>query len=146
MEQVLKRIPKPDIFPKVFRAYDVDRDVMYSPEELDIMGVVMSPSGKLLRNQNFEKLNLIPLYYSGKHDSVGGRPLFDGDICKVGVKFDQGMPLLIEKYGIMRWNRNLSSFQLHILAQDPKGNYECVESELIGNEYKDKELLKKIMQ
>lgn len=129
----------------IFQAFDTEKKVMYTPDVLHAMGIMLCPNGMLFRIGS--KIPLKVLFFSGKSDN-GGRPLFEGDICKVGLQFDPTMPMLVEKWAVMRWVNETSQFIFRIPA--PTGQEmtymnirECYWQ---GNEYTEPELLNKVFE
>jgi len=129
-------------FPKIFRAYDYDAKKMYSPDDLMAMGVFLAPTGHLMK-MGGDRMNIKLLFYTGQNDN-DGKPLFDGDICKVGVSLDLGIgyPSIVEKWAVMRWVNEKMSFALlvpKIIGND--GNFNLSYCKLHGNEYMNPELV-----
>lgn len=129
-------------FPRVFRLYDHDAKRMYMPEELERMGVAISPTGlPVFSNVGHVFFNSTIQWYTGQMDEKR-QPLFEGDICKVGVSTEFGS--LVEDYAIMRWVPDTRQFILQV--RNPlAGQYidigACVK---LGDEYQNPELLEKV--
>lgn len=133
-------IPKGEYFPSVFSCFDMEKKVIYSPEQLQNMGVFCTSLGHFVATDNVQR-PLKRLQFSGLKDS-DGRMLFEGDVCKLAIVIDMGIgiPANIEKWGVMRWVKGGFSFVMpDIMGQ--KGAFEVVESHYQGNELVNPELL-----
>lgn len=133
-------IPRGEGYPLAFKCYDLEKKVMYSPEELLKMGVFNTSTG-LFVSVDGQDRPLKRLCHTGLKDS-SGNPLFEGDICKIVVSIDMGIGFKssIERWAVMRWHRGSFIFQMpDILGQ--RGAFEVVESHYQGNEWLNPELI-----
>tara|TARA_B100000508_G_scaffold129030_1_gene115218 strand:- start:759 stop:1118 length:360 start_codon:yes stop_codon:yes gene_type:complete len=112
---------------------------MLYPEELEEMGMSISPTGlPYFKDQPMLQSTLC--WFSGQKDQEG-RPLFEGDICIVGVENEFGS--LSEEYATMRWvdDRFILHFQVKKNGGEVYRTRSCV---LVGDEFRNPELLSKV--
>lgn len=124
-------------FPRAYRAFLPDtNELLYGDKLLD-RGVTLTPDG--LPYFASRPFPLILMWFSGQYDHEK-KPLFEGDICKLHVANEFGS--LIVDYGVMRWNRQTSSFFLAVPSTAPTQNLNVQKVELLGNEFENQELVR----
>jgi hypothetical protein len=128
---------KASSFPRVYRAYDLDEKVMYSPEKLAKLGFTIAPDG-LPSNALKPLFNIVVMWFSGQHDHEG-KPIFEGDICRCDIMNEFGS--LTVDYGIMRWNPNVFQFILMIPSAQGGELLNVQKVGLLGNEFDNPELV-----
>ena len=153
-----------------FRVWDEKRKIMWYPENMqhgnmvesgncgrliwcDIEQIAIGANGKIyildLCN-NYEYPENIgesykPMFYIGVKDR-NNRKIYEGDVIKLGFKFSNEFLI-----GIVRYNEELARFQVKsssdftgvILTESLK--MAKVLEEVIGNEFENPELLKKVL-
>lgn len=128
---------KASSFPRVYRAFDLDRNIMLNPKQLASEGFSVAPDG-LPSNQLKPMFNIVLLWFSGQSDHEG-RHLFEGDICKCHIKNEFGS--VVVDYGVMRWVNDLQSFSLMIPSAQGGIKLDVQKVELLGNEFENPELV-----
>lgn len=128
---------KASSFPRVYRAFDLDRNIMLNPKELASEGFTVAPDG-LPSNTIKPMFNIVLLWFSGQTDHEG-RNIFEGDICKVHVKNEFGS--IVIDYGVMRWVAELRQFILMIPSAQGGRMLDVQKVELLGNEFENPELV-----
>lgn len=122
--------------PKSFRCFEPASGKMYYERDLLGLGIVMTPHGRLAHILTGQPVtSMFPLWNTSQHDEAG-QPLYEGDICEIGV--DTGFGSLNERVGIMRWDVDRNCFSLHF---NGRGSYEggviIKACRKIGNEFQD---------
>ncbi len=128
---------KASAFPRVYRAFDLDRNLMLNPKQLASEGFTLAPDG-LPSNSIKPMFNIVLLWFSGQSDHEG-RHLFEGDICKCQIKNEFGS--VVVDYGVMRWSDSLQSFSLMIPSAQGGVKLDVQSVELLGNEFENPELV-----
>lgn len=124
-------------FPRIYRAYDLEEKVMYSPEALAKQGFTIAPDG-MPSNALKPLFNIVVMWFSGQIDK-NEKPIFEGDICKVSILNEFGS--LTPDYGVMRWNPDVRQFLLMIPSAFGGQILNVQEVELLGNEFENPELV-----
>ena len=128
---------KASAFPRRYKAFDLERNIMLSPEQLAREGFTVAPDG-LPSNATKPMFNVVLLWFSGQVDD-DQREIFEGDICKIQVANEFGSTS--PDYGIMRWNTVSRQFIL-MVPQAQGGHMLDIKSvKLLGNEFENPELV-----
>jgi len=143
--QTPKPINPPVEFNRTYKAFDFTSKKVLSPQELETLGIAISPTGKIYQAGGLPPMSLKILFFSGMHSSKG-LPLFEGDICKIGVKMHPDLPSLTEKWAVVRWIPQRTCFTLQIVSSQKDVAFEVREVELMGNEYENPQLLENLLK
>lgn len=126
--------------PLAYRLYRHDTGEMFYPDDLEAKGMSISPTGlPMFRGEPM--LNSTLSWFSGQLDHHK-KPLFEGDICKIGVVNEFGS--LSEHYACMRYNHATHQFILEFPSAIKGMQYETRSCELVGDEFRNPELLSKV--
>ena len=126
-------------FPRIWRAFDLDKKQMLYPQDLITLGITLSADGLLSFNKENEDVhfNYVIQWFSGQRDK-DGKPVFEGDICKVGVKNEFGS--LTEDYAIMRFVEGKNGFMLQ-MPSNVNGVVVVEDVSILGNDLSDPHLI-----
>lgn len=124
-------------FPRIYRAYDLERKIMLSPERLASEGFTIAPDG-MPSNSMKAMFDIVVLWYSGQLDK-DRKPIFEGDICKCHIANEFGS--MTVDYGVMRWNNDVHQFLLMIPSAFGGQLLKVQTVELLGNEFENPELV-----
>ncbi len=123
-------------FPRMCRAWNLDTKEMLYPEQLITLGFSISPDGlPVYRDRPFP---VVIMWFSGHYDK-NKKPIYEGDICKMEILNDFGSVSI--DYGIMRWNKNTGGFMFLIPSAVPDQVLNVRSAELIGDEFRNDELI-----
>ena len=128
---------KASAFPRIYKAFDLEKNIMLSPKELASRGFTIAPDG-LPSNATEPLFNIVVLWWSGQIDH-DGKQVFEGDICKVHIKNEFGS--IVIDYGIMRWVKELYQFILMVPSAQGGHSLDVQKVELLGNEFENPELV-----
>ena len=126
-------------FPRIWRAFDLDKKQMLYPQDLITLGITLSADGLLSFNKENKDVhfNYVIQWFSGQRDK-DGKPVFEGDICKVGVKNEFGS--LTEDYAIMRFVEGKNGFMLQ-MPSNVNGVVVVEDVSILGNDLSDPHLI-----
>lgn len=123
-------------FPRAYRAWLQDTNELLYGDDLLARGLTLTPDG--LPYFSERPFPVVLMWFTGQRDNEG-KPLFEGDICKIYVRNEFGS--IIVDYGVMRWNPNTSSFHLAVPSTAKNQQLNVAKFELLGNEFENQELV-----
>ncbi len=127
-------------FPRAFKAWDIQDQKFYMPEEvLPKLGLTLTADG--LPYWIKEPREIVICWFTQQTDS-NKEPLFEGEICRMEVQTPFGV--IQNVLGVMRWLERDSRFILIMAGTDPNQQYATLKVEKIGHEITHPELLAKI--
>lgn len=124
-------------FPRMYRAYDLDKKKMFNVKELIEAGFTVAPDG-LPSNATKPMFDVVLMWFSGMVDDKK-QYLFESDICKVEVLNEFGSVTV--DYGIVKWEATTRQFILAVPSKVRGIELNIVSNNLIGNEFDNPELV-----